>query len=91
MKSINTLLVALGCVLCIALFAERSTFGEAPHQDCCAQYEYLMQRIDEVKSPFVRPCVMCILDKSTTPYCKNLCRPTPYVSLGDILRKMEKS
>ena len=57
-------------------------------QECWDYHRDVMERLRETESPYVMPCVNCVLDRSTTPYCENLCGPTPYEGLSEILDGM---
>lgn len=56
---------------------------------CWDYHQEVMERLRATESPYVMPCVNCVLDRSTTPYCDNLCGPTPYEGLSEILDETE--
>lgn len=63
--------------------------GQDRAQECWDFHEDLMDRLQEVDSPYVMPCVNCVLARSETPRCDNLCGPAPHVGLTEILEGIE--
>jgi len=71
-------------------FKVRSTTSQTwprNHWAVWVDYPDVMERRRETESPYVMPCVNCVLDRSETPYCQNLCGPAPYVGLAEILER----
>jgi len=67
--------------------AKQEAQRAAELQQCWDYHRDIMERLRETESPYVMPCVNCVLDRSETPYCNNLCGPTPYEGLDEILTR----
>lgn len=83
------LIVGIFVVYMAVLSATEANAEEADgEQECWDYHRDIMERLRETESPYVMPCVNCVLDRSETPYCDNLCGPTPYEGLAEILDEM---
>ena len=65
--------------------------------DCCAAHRTFWKQIEEEPGIYIYPCATCVLDlwcrerrggdvrADQSPYCNNMCGPTPYEGLAEML------
>jgi hypothetical protein len=70
---------------CVLAFMHNADYTEGV--DCCETHGLFWAQLEETDI-FVMPCANCVMDRSETPYCQNLCGPTPYVGLSEVLDDM---